>query len=329
MKLLIVALVLISTQLNAQDVLKTASLGNFKTISGKEIQNCTIAYRTLGKLNSDKSNVILFPTWFCGKSEAISNSIASMVMDTTGLYIIIVDALGNGISSSPSNSTEFPEITIHDMVNSQYTLLTKNLSINHVKAVMGVSMGGMQTMEWIVSYPHFADKAISIVGTPKQSAYDLMLWKTEATLLTMAGENEKAKEAALRMVSNVNGLNLYTPSYWLQTNPEKVDSLMQAQQEANLKSMKPEDWLCQLNAMIKHDIYKSSGKTIDEIKGVIKAKVLMVVSTSDHMVNPNSSVELSNAIGANLVQLDNNCGHIGFACDQALAKEAITGFLRK
>lgn len=330
MKSLLIALTLLGSQLNAQCVLKTASLGNFKTVSGKEIRNCSIGYRILGKLNADKSNVILWTTWFSGKSDIICNGVASMMMDTTGLYIIVVDAFGNGVSSSPSNSPGFPEITIRDMVNSQHILLTKYLAINHVKAVMGISMGGFQALEWAVSYPGFIEKAISIVGSPQQSSYDLMLWKTEAALLTMAEKNEKSRESALRMVSNVHLLNIYTPSYWLRTfKPEKVDSLMQKQQADILNSMTLDDWLCQLNALIRHDIYKSSGKTIGDMKEVIKAKVLMVLSKSDHMVNPSSSVELSNVLGANLLQVDSDCGHAGFFCDQLRIKEEVTLFLQK
>jgi len=327
---LIIALTLLVSQLNAQCILKTASLGDFKTISGKEIRNCTVAYRTIGKLNADKSNVVLWPTWYQGKSNIICNGIASMMMDTTGLYIIVVDALGNGVSSSPSNNLGFPEITIRDMVNSQYTLLTKHMAINHVKAVIGISMGGMQTMEWLVAYPSFLDLAISIVGTPNQSAYDLMLWKTDAALLTTAGENEISKEAALRMVSNVDLLNRYTPSYWFHTiKPEKVDSLLLAEQANILNSIKPDDNLCQLNAMIGHDIYKSSGKELGAMKEVIKAKVLMIVSKSDHMVNPGNSIELSNVIGAKLVQLENDGGHMGILFEVALVKDEVTRFLKK
>jgi homoserine O-acetyltransferase len=328
--ILLIVLTLLGSHLNAQCILKNASLGDFKTVSGKEIQNCTIAYRTIGKLNADKSNVILWTTWLGGKSEDICNGIASMAMDTTGFYIIVVDAFGDGVSSSPSNSPGFPEITIRDMVNSQHTLLTKNLDIHHVKAVMGISMGGMQTLEWIVAYPGFSDLAVSIIGTPKQSSYDLLLWKTEAALLTTAEKNKTSKESAMRMVSNVELLNNSTPSFWIfTTKPEKVDSLMPAEQANFLKSMTPEDYLCQLNATIGHDIYKSSGKELSDMKEVIKAKVLMIVSRSDLMVNPGTSVELSNVIGANLVQLENDGGHLGIYFDQALVKDEVTRFLRK
>ena len=329
MRILLIVLVCLANKLNAQCVPKTVSLGNFKTVSGKEIKNCIIAYRTLGKLNAQKNNVVLWPTWFAGKSEEICTEIAPLLMDTAGLFIIVVDALGNGISSSPSNHPSFPEITIRDMVNSQYELLTKHLDIHHLKILMGVSMGGMQVMEWVVSYPDFADNAVSIVGSPKLSTYDLMLYKTLAALLSMPAENEKSKEFALRMASNVDLLHVFTPAYWHHiAKQEKVDSILLAQQTDFVKQLKPEDRFCQLKAMITQDIYKASGKTIADMKEQIKAKTLIIVSKSDYLCNPQSSVDLAKAIGATILELDSNCGHIGFMCDQKLVKETVTRFLQ-
>ena len=328
-KLLLIAFICFGGKLNAQCVLKTVSLGTFKTIGGKEIKNCIIGYSTLGKLNADKSNVVLWPTWIGSKSKEACDEIVPLLMDTAGFYVVVVDAFGNGISSSPSNNPSFPEITIRDMVNSQYELLTKHLRIDHVKVVMGGSMGGFQVMEWLVSYRGFADNAISIVGSPKLTSYDLMFWKTMAALLSMPAKDEKSKELALRMASNVNTLNIYTPSNWRRTaKQEKVDSIMLARQTDLLKRVKPDDYLCQINAIIKQDIYQRSEKTLADLKEKIKTKTLIIVSKSDHLVNPSASVELAKAIGATLIELDNDCGHMGFICDKKLVKETVTKFLR-
>lgn len=91
-------------------------------------------------------------------------------------------------------------------------LLTKNLDINHVKSIIGISMGAMQTFEWLTAYPGFADKAIAIEGTPKQSSYDLVFWKTQAAIINNATENKNAIDLAMRMVSNVGLSNTYSPS---------------------------------------------------------------------------------------------------------------------
>ena len=122
---------LLSVTLHADEAppLQIASLGDFKLENGDVIQDAKIAYRTAGTLNADRSNVILFPTWFTGTSEELFTSDAVGAVDTSQFFLITVDALANGISSSPSNSTKqpqrnFPVVSIGDMVPVSYTHLT-------------------------------------------------------------------------------------------------------------------------------------------------------------------------------------------------------------
>ena len=189
-------------------------------------------------------------------------------------------------------------------------------------------MGGMQVFEWLASYPGFADYAISIVGSPKLTSYDLMFWKTEAALFSLPAKDKKSKEWALRMGSTVFLLNLNTRSHWLNNvKLEQVDSTILSKQTEILHKMKPEDWLSQVNAILTQDIYKTSGKKIDELKQQVTTPTLIIVSRSDFVVNPQSSVDLAKAMGATLLELDNDCGHAGFVCDQKLVKETVTKFL--
>jgi homoserine O-acetyltransferase len=69
-----------------------------------------------------------------------------------------VDALGKDVSSIPSNYSDFPNISIRDMVNSQHELLVNHLNIEHVELLVGVSMCGMQAFEWMVGYPEFMNE---------------------------------------------------------------------------------------------------------------------------------------------------------------------------
>ena len=198
------------THLRAQPELKTARIGDLKTSDGGFIADCKIGYRTLGELNGDRSNAILWPSWFGGTS-ADAAGILDMVLPAEGKFVIFVDALGNGVSSSPSNTPDFPELSIRDMVNSQYKLLTEHLNIDHLEVIFGVSMGGMQALEWAVAYPDFADKIVTLIGTPKQTAFDVLVWQTAADLITPDG-NDPTDEEDYKRAQNVVLMNQYTPA---------------------------------------------------------------------------------------------------------------------
>ena len=125
-----------------------ANLGSLKLKRGGAIRNFRLGYRTLGNLNADRSNAILWPTWLGGKTEDLLPFVGpENVADTEKYFVILVESIGNGISSSPSNSKlqplmQFPRYSIQDMVESEHRLVTEVLHLSHLHAVMGISMGG-------------------------------------------------------------------------------------------------------------------------------------------------------------------------------------------
>ena len=194
-----------------------ASLGDLKLESGQVIRDCRIGYRTYGQLDAAKSNAILFPTWFGGTTEQLAGNFGSgKTIDTSKYFAIAVDAIGNGVSTSPSNSRtqprmKFPRFSIRDMVESQHRLATEVLHLNHLRAVIGISMGGMQTFEWMAMYPDFMDRAIPIVGTPRLMPYDVLLWEAEIHAIEADanwknGDYGERPAAAMRTVSDIHNL---------------------------------------------------------------------------------------------------------------------------
>src|SRR6184192_1251267 len=119
-----------------------AAFGDFHLRNGAIIHGFRLGYRTLGKLNAEKSNAILWPSWLGGKSQDLLQFVgAGNVADTARYFVILVDAIGDGVSSSPSNSTKqpllkFPEFSIRDMVESEHRLATEVLHLSHLRALM-------------------------------------------------------------------------------------------------------------------------------------------------------------------------------------------------
>jgi len=305
-----------------------ADLGNFRLENGQIIQNCRLGYRTFGRLNAGRSNAILVPTWFGGTSQGkafVANP--GGIADSTQYFTIVVDALGNGVSSSPSNSTaqagdQFPQFTIRDMVRSEYELVTKHLNLTHLYAVMGISMGGMQSFEWLVSYPTFMDKVVPIVGTPKQSSYDKLMWGTQLTIL----ERGNFSPEAMKTTGDLHELNLTTPAYFLSHLKAEDEPAFVQQKENGYVNTNPYNWASQLRAMIGHDIYR--GRTVAELKSMIKAKLLVVVATQDHMVTPGMATELAKTLQVPLVELTSDCGHLATSCEEDKVKQAVRQFLQ-
>ncbi len=312
-----------------------ADLGVCRLVSGDQIAGCHLGYRTWGKLNADRSNAVLFPTYFSGTTASLAGFVAANeLVDPAKYFVIAVDAFGDGVSSSPSNSTAqpgplFPAFTIHDMVNAEYRLATETLGLKHLHAVMGISMGGMQTFEWMVDHPDFMDEAIPIVGSPKLTGYDLALWQSEVDALRAdpAWKNGYyTQRPPLGLVEAIHDMHLTTPAnYARQHPPEKFAADYAAYFSKGILPFDANDWLYQLEAMIHHDA--AHGGSMADAENSVRARVMILVAAQDHMVNPIPAEEFAKAIGAQVFVLDSDYGHISFGNDSEKAGAAVRAFL--
>lgn len=312
-----------------------ADLGVCKLANGQQITGCRLGYRTWGKLNAAGSNAVLFPTWFTGTSGDLAGEVgADKLVDPAKYYVITVDALGNGVSSSPSNSTTqpgplFPAFTTRDMVNAEYRLATETLHLKHLHAVMGISMGGMQTFEWMVDYPDFMDETIPIVGSTRLTGRDLLLWYAEEDAL----KSDPAWQAGhyltrppMPMVQILHQMNLTTPADYAQAHPrDKFDADYAQYFKTGILPFDANDWLSQLEAMIHHDV--AHGGSMDAAAHRVKARVLVVVAAQDHMVNHQPALDFAAKIGAKTIVLQSDCGHQSPGCEASTLDPAVRAFL--
>jgi homoserine acetyltransferase len=315
-----------------------ANLGDFKLESGGVLRGCRIGYRLAGQLNADKSNIILLPTWAGGTTEQLLSAVGpGRLADTSKYYVILVDALSNGVSSSPSNSTlqphmHFPRITIFDMVNTQHALLTKVLHIEHVKAVMGVSMGGMQTFQWMVSYPDFMDKAIPIVGSPRLASYDLLDWQTQIDAIETDPAwcgGDYTKNPARGAEFEFGALVLTTPEHFNRVT-KRQDVLAEIEKaKVSGGGSDANDKIRQSQAMMAIDVSKPFGGSLERAAAAVKAQVLVITSKYDHTVTPGPASEFAHLLHAQLLELDSDCGHMAPSCEGATVQKAVEEFLER
>jgi homoserine O-acetyltransferase len=331
-------LFLVSLTAVAQDQ-QFGGLGDFKLGNGEVIRDCRIGYRTFGKLNAEKSNAIVFPTWASGTTEQLKSNIGQGKLIDSGKYFVIaIDALGNGISSSPSNSKQqprmsFPRFTLRDSVNSQHELLTRLIKLHHVKAVVGVSMGGMQTFEWLVSFPDFMDQAVPIVGSPRLAAYDLLLWQAQIdTIMNDHGWNggNYSTNPARAAEFEFGELLLTTPENYNKHYPrEKILEELKRARETKGGGFDANDKIRQVEAMMALDVSEAFGGSMAQAAARVKAKVFVIVSKFDHVVTAGPALEFAQSIHAKVLVLEGDCGHLAPSCEFQKVNPAVDEFLRQ
>jgi len=276
-------------------------IGDFKLESGEVIKDFAISYVTHGKLNAKKSNAILMVTAISGNHHRLDFMIGpSKALDTDKYFIVCTDAIGNGLTTSPSNSAaqprmQFPKFLIRDMVSSQHKLMTEHLGIDHVVAVIGPSMGGMQVLQWGVSRPGYMDSLVSLVPLAKTPAWTVTVLEAsrKAIMLDPAwkeGNYTSPPEGGIRLWRDILFLAARTPElYREQFSGNQLDVLgWLQQQETNLvKAFDANDWIYQTWAYDQHDVGTTPGFNGDTAKALqsIKAKTIIFIGTKD-LLNP-------------------------------------------
>src|SRR6201994_2478917 len=164
---------------------------NFKTESGVVLPEAHVVYGTYGHLNAARDNVILLPSHYMAKLTGYEWLMGpGKALDPEKLFLVTTELFGNGSSSSPSNTPEpfhgprFPVMTIRDNVEAVHKLLTDELKITHLRALIGFSMGAEQAFQWAVSYPAFADRIVATSGTAKCHPHGIVRLESQIAAIT-------------------------------------------------------------------------------------------------------------------------------------------------
>lgn len=285
---------------------RTAYLGDLPLESGQVIRDCSLGYRTFGRLDDTASNAVLLLPWFLGRSADLARHVGpGRLLDSSRYYVIAVDTLGNGVSTSPSNSRaqpgdEFPRYTVRDVVEAQHRLLTRELGIAHLRAVVGTSMGGMQVFQWMTAHPLFMDKAVAVVASPRVPAEERRRWLERSAAVRAESPWRRAAAALLRL--------------------EPLDALRALRSDAV-------DYARQAEALASTDVSAPFSGSLEQAAAAVRADALVVVSARDEVVDPQAAREFAHLIGARLLELDGRCGHDAPGCEKRVLWPAVGRFL--
>ena len=152
---------------------------NFSLQKGGVLPVARLVYKTVGQLSVRKDNVILVPSWFAGTHREAEKLLTGpgRAIDPDRHFIVFTNALGGGVSSSPSNTpppfqgANFPVVTIYDNVNLQHQLLTQVLHVNQIRLIAGWSMGAVQGLQWAVQYPDMVEALAALCGAGRTAIY--------------------------------------------------------------------------------------------------------------------------------------------------------------
>jgi homoserine O-acetyltransferase/O-succinyltransferase len=271
---------------------------DFKFVSGESLPEVRLHYTYFGKPRKDSAgrvtNAVLILHGTGGSGRSLINDRFSAVLfqkgqllDAEKYYIILPDGIGHGKSSKPSDGlhARFPQYTYQDMVAAQYALVTGGLEVNHLRLVMGTSMGCMHTFMWGEAYPDFMDALMPLACLPVQIAGRNRVWRD----LVMdairndpqwnKGDYTTEPTSALRTAA---GLLLVAGSAPIQmqiTLPTRdaADEFVQKYMSRQMDELDANDLLYQVNA----------SRDYDPSPGLEKIKApLLQINSGDDFINP-------------------------------------------
>ena len=316
-------------------------ISNFHTENGATLPQARVVYGTYGQLNADRSNAVLLPSHYMANLRGYEWLIgADRALDPAKLFLITSELFGNGSSSSPSNTPEpfhgprFPVMTIRDNVEAVHRLLSEELKITHLRAVVGFSMGAQQAFQWAVSYPEFADRIVATSGTAKTYPHGIVRLEGQIAALTADpafenGDYKSPPKKGLEAFGAVWAGWLYSQEWWRRelwrtntpegTTFEKMLELNKTRFRADAN-----DYILQARTWEQHDVGKTPGFNGDVERALrsIKAPLLYMPSETDlYFPIGDARYEAAFIPGVFLVPIPSLWGHTaGAASNPADAK---------
>ncbi len=274
-----------------------AKLKDFRFASNDTLHDVTIHYRTFGSLKKDDRGVahnavlILHGTTGSGANfltPMFSQELfgVNQLLDVSRYYVILPDGLGHGQSTRPSSGmkAKFPRYGYRDMIAAQHRLLTEHLGVNHLRLVVGTSMGGMHTWLWGQTHPDFMDALVPLASLPTQISGRNRMWrKTISDSIRSDPEWNSGgytkQPPSLRTAVQIMTLMSDNPANWQQRAPTlaQADDVFAKATATRLGRADANDLLYAVEASWDYD----PGPGLEKIKAP-----LLAINFADDLINP-------------------------------------------
>jgi len=320
---------------------RSACLGDLALESGDRILDYEQSYVTHGTLDAAKSNAILVCASLTGTHHRLDFLIGpGKALDPARCFIVATDPIGNGLSTSPSNSTRqphmaFPRFTVRDMVHAQHRLLVEHLGVESLRAVIGASMGGMQALQWAVSHPRLMQAVVAMTPMARTSPWAASVVQVARACLMAdpawngSGFDREPERGWRAYAGLMQGLVMRTPAAAEQARIAFDD--MVARQRAT--RFEAHDYLYQSRAYEAHDVGATApfAQTHEALASIV-ARTLILAPPVDLFNPAHAAREAAAAIpGARFVEIPSIHGHAAATssspADAAFLDRTIAAFL--
>jgi len=270
-------------------------LENFRFSGGESLPQLRIHYRTVGQLQKKghRTNAVLIGHGTGGSgAQFIRPEFAGELfgagqpLDAAKFFVVMPDGIGHGKSSKPSDGlkAKFPRYGYHDMIDAQFGLLTQCLHVEHLRLVMGTSMGGMHTWLWGEVHPDFMDALMPLASLPTEISGRNRVWRR--TLIdairndpAWEGGNYSAQPPSLRTAAELIFFMGSNPVLRQEQMPTlaKADEVLDKSINEQLKTMDANDVLYQVSASWDY----APGTSLEKIRAP-----LLAINSADDLINP-------------------------------------------
>jgi len=310
---------------------QTCDLGDLELEQGGKIRDLSLAYATFGTLSAQRDNAILFPSWYSGSNKIVEQGYIGpgRALDPEKYFIILVNQIGNGLSSSPHNTkppfdaARFPLVRIGDDVRAQYRLVTEKLGIDRLALVLGGSMGAQQTYDWAIRYPDRVLRAAPIAGTARSTAHNKLLVESFIEAITSdpgwdGGWYEDARkiQRGLRRHARlfaVSGLTeaFFNHGIWKTIGFSSVDDFVTGFLESHFLAQDPNNLILLASKWKDSDASQIAGGDLASALGRIKARTFVIAIEEDRFFPKDALVGEQKLVpGSELRTVSSAWGHL-------------------